>query len=74
MLGCESIKSAMESNVLNLLPFTNQRSTGIEIGKMAYGTGDIPFIRTSDISNWELKNDPKQNISEEIYGANQQRC
>jgi len=41
--------------------------TGIEIGKMAYGTGSIPFIRTSDISNWELKRDPKQNVSEEIY-------
>lgn len=46
--------------------------TGIEIGKMAYGTGDIPFIRTSDISNWELKGDPKQGISEEIYEANRQ--
>ena len=41
--------------------------TGIEIGKMAYGTGDNPFIRTSDIANWELKGDPKQNVSEEIY-------
>ena len=30
-------------------------TTGDEIGKMAYGTGKIPFIRTSDISNWELK-------------------
>ena len=46
--------------------------TGIEVGKMAYGTGDIPFIRTSDISNWELKGDPKQNVSEEIYEANKQ--
>jgi type I restriction enzyme M protein len=46
--------------------------TGIEIGKMAYGTGSIPFIRTSDISNWELKGDPKQNISEEIYEENKQ--
>lgn len=42
-------------------------ATGIEIGKMAYGTGPIPFIRTSDISNWELKADPKQSVSEEIY-------
>jgi restriction endonuclease S subunit len=42
-------------------------NTGIEVGKMAYGTGDTPFIRTSDISNWELKGDPKQNVSEEIY-------
>ena len=41
--------------------------TGIEVGKMAYGTGPVPFIRTSDISNWELKNDPKQNVSEELY-------
>lgn len=46
--------------------------TGIEVGKMAYGTGIIPFIRTSDISNWELKGDPKQNVSEEIYEKNKQ--
>lgn len=46
--------------------------TGIEVGKMAYGTGDIPFIRTSDISNWELKGDPKQAVSEEIYAYNAQ--
>ena len=26
--------------------------TGHEIGKMAYGTGNIPFVRTSDITNW----------------------
>ncbi|MCZ7673091.1 MAG: N-6 DNA methylase [Chloroflexi bacterium] len=30
--------------------------TGDEVGKMAYGTGGIPFVRTSDISNWEIKN------------------
>lgn len=42
-------------------------STGVEVGKMAYGTGPIPFIRTSDISNWELKADPKQGVSEELY-------
>ena len=41
--------------------------TGDEIGKMAYGTGNIPFLRTSDFSNWEIKHDPKQGISEEIY-------
>jgi len=46
--------------------------TGIEVGKMAYGTGDIPFIRTSDISNWELKGDPKQGVSQEIYEDNAQ--
>ncbi len=46
--------------------------TGIEVGKMAYGTGEIPFIRTSDISNWELKGDPKQGISDAIFQDNQQ--
>lgn len=41
--------------------------TGDEIGKMAYGTGDIPFLRTSDFANWEINHNPKQGISEEIY-------
>lgn len=41
--------------------------TGDEVGKLAYGTGDIPFIRTSDLSNWELKADPKHAVSREIY-------
>jgi len=41
--------------------------TGIEIGKMAYGTGTIPFIRTSDFSNWEIKADFKHGVSEDIY-------
>lgn len=41
--------------------------TGDEIGKLAYGTGDIPFVRTSDISNWEIKIDPKHCISRELY-------
>lgn len=41
--------------------------TGDEIGKMAYGTGDIPFLRTSDFANWEIYHLPKQGISEDIY-------
>jgi type I restriction enzyme M protein len=42
-------------------------STGDEIGKLSYGTGDIPFVRTSDISNWEIKADPKHCVSEQVY-------
>jgi len=42
-------------------------NTGVEVGKMSYGTGDIPFIRTSDIANWETKIDPQHSVSEEIY-------
>lgn len=41
--------------------------TGDEVGKLAYGTGTIPFIRTSDISNWEIKLDPKHGVSWDIY-------
>lgn len=42
-------------------------ATGVEIGKMAYGTGPVPFIRTSDISNWEIKADFKHGVSTAIY-------
>ncbi len=44
-------------------------TTGDEVGKLAYGTGTIPFIRTSDISNWELKADPKHSVSDDIYNG-----
>ena len=55
-----SIGSLIKDGVLSF-------STGNEVGKLAYGTGKIPFVRTSDISNWEIKIDPKQGVSEEIY-------
>lgn len=38
--------------------------TGVEVRKLAYGTGTIPFIRTSDLSNWEIKIDPKHGWKE----------
>ena len=58
--GLYSIKNLIDMDILTL-------SSGDEIGKMAYGTGTIPFIRTSDFSNWEIKADAKQGVSEEIY-------
>ncbi|MGS0724259.1 hypothetical protein, partial [Shewanella sp. 30m-9] len=57
---CVSIQELCNDNFLTV-------STGDEIGKMAYGTGIIPFVRTSDFSNWELKHDPKQGVADEIY-------
>lgn len=42
-------------------------STGDEVGKLAYGTGSIPFVRTSDLANWELKVDPKHGVSRSVY-------
>jgi len=44
-----------------------QVSTGVEVGKLAYGTGKIPFIRTSDLTNWEIKIDPTHSVSEDVY-------
>lgn len=57
---CRTILEWVNAGVLSV-------STGDEIGKAAYGTGDIPFVRTSDIANWEIKSAPKQGISQEIY-------
>ncbi len=47
--------------------------TGNEVGKLAYGTGPVPFIRTSDIANWEIKLDPKHCVSEDIYESLRER-
>lgn len=44
-----------------------KRKSGKEVGSEAYGTGTIPFIRTSDIINFEISSDPTNAVSEEIY-------
>lgn len=50
-------------------------SKGHEPGSDAYGTGDVPFVRTSDLSNYEVRADPTKAVSVEIYEeyARQQR-
>jgi len=40
---------------------------GNEVGSRFYGMGDVPFVRTSDIVNWEIKIDPVKCIPEEVY-------
>lgn len=42
-------------------------SRGNEVGSEFYGTGDIPFVRTSEVSNWEITADCTHCISEDIY-------
>lgn len=44
-----------------------KKKSSKEIGSESYGTGDIPFIRTSDIINFEISSDPTNAVSEEIY-------
>jgi len=55
-----TIKDLVASGLLEI-------TTGDEVGKLTYESGPIPFVRTSDISNWEVKIDPKHSVSEEIY-------
>jgi len=55
-----SVEQLVKGGILSI-------STGVEVGKLLYGTGSIPFLRTSDISNWELKIDPKHGVDEETY-------
>lgn len=42
---------------------------GHEVGSEAYGTGDIPFVRTSDISNFEVSIDPTKSVNDEAFQA-----
>lgn len=49
-------------------------TAGVEVGRLSYGTGPIPFIRTSDIANWELKIDPKHAVAEHIYEQYTSKC
>ena len=41
--------------------------SGHEVGNDAYGTGSIPYVRTSDINNFEVSSDPTNSVSEEVY-------
>jgi type I restriction enzyme M protein len=40
---------------------------GHEVGSHAYGSGDIPFVRTSDVNNLEISTDPTNAVSDEVY-------
>ena len=48
--------------------------TGVEVGKMAYGTGSVPFLRTSDIAEWEVSRNPKQSVSKEVFRAHEAKA
>jgi type I restriction enzyme M protein len=55
-----SVRELIERGLLSI-------KRGHEVGSQYYGMGDIPFVRTSDIVNWEIKIDPIKCIPEEIY-------
>jgi hypothetical protein len=53
---------------------TLEVDTGLEVGKLAYGLGEVPFIRTSDLADWELSGQPKQRISKALYESLRHRA
>jgi type I restriction enzyme M protein len=55
-----SIKELVEQKLISI-------KRGHEVGSRYYGMGNVPFVRTSDIVNWEIKIDPIKSIPEEIY-------
>lgn len=55
-----SIQQFIEDNILEI-------RRGNEIGSKFYGSGNIPFVRTSDIVNWEIKIDPIKAVNEDVY-------
>lgn len=44
-----------------------QISRGVEISAEHYNTGNIPYIRTTDLGNWELSEEPPKRVSPEVY-------
>jgi type I restriction enzyme M protein len=39
------------------------------IPRELYGTGTIPYVRTSDLSRWRIRADYKKGVSEQVYLA-----
>lgn len=61
-----SIQELMQKNII----YTNANGNiprGDEIGSHVYGLGKIPFIRTTEICNWEINLNSNKKTSEEIY-------
>lgn len=48
--------------------------TGVEVGKMAYGTGSVPFVRTSDIADLEVKREPRHGISTALHARHARKA
>jgi len=76
----EKLNIIKKSEVYNLTKFselvdngTIQIKRGNEIGSQYYGTGEIPFIRTTDIVNWEIKMDTIKAVADEIYNKYQRQ-
>jgi len=62
----ETIRTLTERGII----YTNNNGyipRGDEIGSHVYGLGEIPFIRTSELNNWEVNLESNKRTSEEVY-------
>ncbi|TFG01840.1 MAG: hypothetical protein EU542_06245 [Promethearchaeota archaeon] len=62
----ESIQSLVNRKII----YSNRTGylpRGNEIGSSVYGLGEVPFIRTSELNNWEINLDSHKKTSEEVY-------
>ncbi|MBY9018993.1 MAG: N-6 DNA methylase, partial [Candidatus Lokiarchaeota archaeon] len=67
-----SIKQLTEDKII----YTNKNGyipRGDEIGSQVYGLGDIPFIRTSDLNNWEINLNSNKHTSKEVHEKYKQK-
>src|SRR5215469_3476631 len=56
-----------------LLPGARGSHLGSWIRREHYGTGNIPYVRTSDLHGWRLRPDYKKGVAREVYDAVAQR-
>ncbi len=67
-----SIKQLTDDKII----YTNKNGyipRGDEIGSQVYGLGDIPFIRTSDLNNWEINLNSNKHTSKEVHEKYKQK-
>ena len=55
-----TVQSLVDDGVISI-------GRGNEVGSQFYGRGDVPFVRTTDIVNWETRVDPVKCVPDEIY-------
>jgi type I restriction enzyme M protein len=55
-----TIRELMKDKVISI-------KRGYEVGSKYYGKGFVPFVRTTDLSNWEIKYNPYKAIPYEVY-------
>lgn len=67
----DGLRRSSEFEVVSIGDLVRRKAISIkrgnEVGSRFYGTGDIPFVRTTDLVNWEIRFDPIKCVSEEVY-------